>query len=111
MRKDVFFLASPECEGRGIDTKGIEKAADYVAEAFKAAGLKPAMKDGSYFQPFTVTTAAKLGEPVAATLTGPDGSRPRNSSSAPSSTRWGSAHRQGRRAASCSSATASPRRT
>ena len=56
MRKDVFFLASPECEGRGIDTKGIEKAADYVADAFKAAGLKPAMKDGSYFQPFTVTT-------------------------------------------------------
>ena len=53
MRKDIFFLASPECEGRGIDTKGIEKAADYVADSFKQAGLKPAMKDGSYFQPFT----------------------------------------------------------
>ena len=24
MRKDVFFLAGPECEGRGVDTKGIE---------------------------------------------------------------------------------------
>jgi Peptidase family M28/PDZ domain/PA domain len=73
MRKDVFFLASPECEGRGIDTKGINIAADYVADAFRAAGLKPAMKDGSYFQPFTVTMSAKLGEPVAATLTGPSG--------------------------------------
>jgi hypothetical protein len=73
MRKDIFFLASPECEGRGIDTKGINLAADYIADAFKAAGLRPAMKDGSYFQPFTVIFSAKLGEPVAATLTGPSG--------------------------------------
>jgi hypothetical protein len=68
MRKDVFFLASSECEGRGIDTKGIELAADYVAASFKESGLKPAMKDGSYFQPFTVTTSAKLGQPTTAKL-------------------------------------------
>ena len=73
MRKDIFFLASPECEGRGIDTKGIEKAADYIAETFKEAGLKPAMKDGSYFQPFTVADSIKLGKPTKATLSGPDG--------------------------------------
>jgi hypothetical protein len=71
MRKDIFFLASPECEGRGIDTKGIDKAADYIADAFKQAGLKPAMKDGSYFQPFTVTTSVKLAQPTKAALTGP----------------------------------------
>lgn len=75
MRKDIFFLASPECEGRGIDTKGIEKAADYVAETFKAAGLKPAAKDGSYFQPFTVTMSAKLGKPTAFALRGPGGAK------------------------------------
>ena len=72
MQKDVFFLASPECEGRGIDTKGIEKAADYVVDAFKAAGLKPAMKDGSYFQPFTrhhVRQARRADRRL--TLTGP----------------------------------------
>src|SRR5512139_3834827 len=73
MRKDVFFLASPECEGRGVDTKGIDKAADYVAEAFKKAGLKPAMKNGSYFQPFSFVASAKLGEPNRLTLTGPGG--------------------------------------
>ncbi|MDY3551247.1 M28 family peptidase [Gemmata sp. JC717] len=72
MRKDIFFLASPECEGRGIDTKGIEKAADYVAATFKAAGLKPAMKDGSYFQPFTVTMSAKLSKPTSLTIAGPN---------------------------------------
>jgi Peptidase family M28/PDZ domain/PA domain len=71
MRKDIFFLASPECEGRGIETKGIEKAADYVADAFKKAGLKPAMKDGSYFQPFNVVMESKLGNPTKLTLTGP----------------------------------------
>lgn len=72
MRKDVYFLASPECEGRGIDTKGIDKAADYIAEAYKKAGLKPAMKDGTYFQPFKVMMSAKLGKPTALTLTGPE---------------------------------------
>ena len=71
MRKDVFFLASPECEGRGIETKGIEQAADYIVASFKQSGLKPAMKDGSYFQPFTVTTAARLGKPTSASLSGP----------------------------------------
>lgn len=75
MRKDIFFLAGPECEGRGIDTKGIERAADYVADAFKAAGLKPAMTDGSYFQPFTVTMSAKLGKPTALALSGPGGAQ------------------------------------
>ncbi len=73
MRKDIFFLASPECEGRGVDTKGIEKAADYVAEQFAAAGLKPAGKNGSYFQPFTVTFSAKLGKSNKFVLTGPKG--------------------------------------
>lgn len=71
MRKDVFFLASPECEGRGIDTKGINRAADYIASAFKDAGVKGAMKDGSYFQPFTFVASAKLGQPTKVVLSGP----------------------------------------
>ncbi|MCI0701875.1 MAG: M28 family peptidase [Planctomycetia bacterium] len=71
MRKDVFFLASQECEGRGIETKGINLAADYIAESFKASGLKPAMANGSYFQPFTVTMSAKLGKPTSFALRGP----------------------------------------
>jgi hypothetical protein len=73
MRKDIFFLASPECEGRGVETKGIEKAADYIAEEFKQAGLKPAMKNGSYFQPFAITESVKLGAPNKVVLSGPSG--------------------------------------
>jgi hypothetical protein len=76
MRKDIFFLAGPECEGRGVDTKGILKAADYIAATFKQAGLKPAMKDGSYFQPFTLPDAlkdVKLVAPTKTILSGPSG--------------------------------------
>lgn len=72
MRKDIFFLASPECEGRGIETKGIDKAADYIADTFKESGLKPAMTDGSYFQPFTVPMSPELGKPTSLAFTGPD---------------------------------------
>lgn len=72
MRKDIFFLASQECEGRGVDTKGIDKAADHIVEVFKNAGLKPAMKDGTYFQPFKVVMSAKLGKPTSLELAGPN---------------------------------------
>jgi hypothetical protein len=72
MRKDVFFLASDDLEGRGIETKGIDKAADYIADTFQTAGLKPAMTNGSYFQPFTVTMSSTLGKPTSLSLTGPD---------------------------------------
>jgi len=73
LRKDLFFLAGPECEGRGIDTKGILKAADHIAASFKASGLRPAMPDGSYFQPFKVTLGAKLGSPNKLVFHGPKG--------------------------------------
>lgn len=71
MRRDITFLASPECEGRGPTTKGINLAADYIADQFKQAGLKPAGKDGSYFQPFAVYGATLDGTPKLV-LHGPD---------------------------------------
>jgi Zn-dependent M28 family amino/carboxypeptidase len=71
MRKDIFFLAGPECEGRGVGTKGVDKAADYIAESFQKAGLKPAMKDGSFFQPFPVRLGAELATPTSFALIGP----------------------------------------
>jgi Zn-dependent M28 family amino/carboxypeptidase len=63
MTKDIFYLAGPECEGRGIETEGIKKAGEYIANTFKEAGLKPAMKDGSYFQPFEIAGPTRLGTP------------------------------------------------
>src|SRR5262245_60520130 len=73
LRRDTNFLASDECDGRGGTTKGINRAADYLAVEFKKAGLKPAGADGSYFQPFTMTGSAKLGSPNSVVLHAPNG--------------------------------------
>jgi hypothetical protein len=59
--KDVTFLARDEMKGRGSGTPELEIAADYIAEQFRLAGLKPAGENGTYFQPFEVTTGAQLG--------------------------------------------------
>ena len=72
LKKDVFYLASDELEGRGPGTKGIEKAADYIADQFKKAGLKPGGVDGTFFQPFPYP-ANVLDEPARLTLKGPKG--------------------------------------
>ena len=73
MRKDITFLASDQCEGRGPGTKGIDLAAEHIAAAFAKAGLKPGGKDGSYYQPFTVSGGAELKQPNVLRLRGPLG--------------------------------------
>src|SRR5438105_8744160 len=61
LQADVAFLASDACEGRGPGTAGIDRAADHVAAAFRAAGLKGGMPDGSFFQPFVIKGNPELG--------------------------------------------------
>ncbi len=58
---DVTFLARDEMKGRGAGTPELEIAADYIAEQFRLAGLTPKGENGTYFQPFEVTTGAQLG--------------------------------------------------
>jgi hypothetical protein len=70
MKSDLTFLASAECEGRGPGTAGIDKAADHIAAEFKKAGLKGAMPDGSFFQPFEIKGPARLGKDLQVSLTG-----------------------------------------
>src|SRR5947209_11348061 len=72
LKKDVFCLASDECEGRGPTTKGLNKAADYIAAEFKKAGLKPGGPEDSYFQPFPLPAAVQ-DAPAVLTLHGPQG--------------------------------------
>ncbi|MBF8295205.1 MAG: hypothetical protein HW389_1750 [Bacteroidetes bacterium] len=50
MLKTVNYLASQELAGRAPGSAGILKAADYIVEKFKQAGLQPGADDGSYFQ-------------------------------------------------------------
>jgi hypothetical protein len=48
--KHVTYLASDALEGRNVGSQGYEKAAAYVAEQFRGAGLTPGASNG-YFQP------------------------------------------------------------
>lgn len=54
LRDHVAFLASPELAGRGLGSAGLDQAASYIVERFKAAGLAPCGDSGSYLQRFTV---------------------------------------------------------
>jgi hypothetical protein len=72
LKRDVTFLASDQCEGRGPTTKGLVLAGDYIAKEFNKAGLVPGGKDGSYFQPFAVA-GAKLEAPARMTVKSPAG--------------------------------------
>ena len=46
----IKTLASDEFEGRAPGSKGEELSIKYIADQFKAIGLKPGNPDGSYFQ-------------------------------------------------------------
>ena len=72
VKADLFYLAGEECEGRGLKTDGINKAAAHVAAAFKAAGLKSAVADGSYFQPFGIKESYLEAGPHKLAFAGPD---------------------------------------
>jgi hypothetical protein len=56
----VRYLASDELQGRGTGTPGAALAAEYIARQLEAAGCRPAGSDGSWFQPFEVTSGKKL---------------------------------------------------
>ncbi len=46
----IGFLSSPDLKGRGIGTPELDKAADYIAERFKDAGLVPGGDNGGWFE-------------------------------------------------------------
>ena len=58
--QDLNFLASDELEGRGLETNGNQRAAEYVRTALEQAGLKGGLPDKSWFQPFEVSLGQDL---------------------------------------------------
>jgi hypothetical protein len=50
MMETVKYLSSDKLKGREIGFPGIDKAADYIAEKFKQAGLMPGGDNGSYYR-------------------------------------------------------------
>ena len=53
MMAHISFLASDDLAGRDTPSPGLEKAARYLEEAFRAAGLQPAGDAGSFIQRWT----------------------------------------------------------
>ncbi|GBC77283.1 Aminopeptidase YwaD [bacterium HR08] len=53
IRAHVRFLASDDLRGRAAGTEGADRAARYIAEAFRRYGLKPVGDDGTFEQRFT----------------------------------------------------------
>ena len=52
LKKDVYFLASEDLQGRVTGSEGEQKAAKYIAERFEALGLPPLHQNGTYFSQF-----------------------------------------------------------
>lgn len=69
-QQHIDFLASDALEGRGVGTKGIEQAADYIASQFANLGLTPAGDSGGYFQTFPMVLKRKLTDATALTFSG-----------------------------------------
>jgi hypothetical protein len=67
----VKYLASDDLEGRGVGTKGLDRAAEFIAEQFAATGLNTSLIDGGPFQKFSMVVATEQGEPNRLTLLGP----------------------------------------
>ena len=61
----VTWLASPERAGRGLGTKEISEAAEYIRSSMESAGLVPGGDGGTWFQRFTVAEGPN-GAPVEA---------------------------------------------
>jgi len=55
------FLASDELEGRAAGSKGLEMAAQFIAEEFRQIGLDTTACGGTPFQSFTATIGTRLG--------------------------------------------------
>ena len=58
----IQFLASDDLRGRGNGSVGLERAADYIAAQFKAAGLQPGGPNGEWFQPFELSAGLSIGD-------------------------------------------------
>ena len=59
--KHVRFLASDDLKGRGNGSPELQRASEYIANQFRALGLKPAGDKGTWFENFQITTGTAYG--------------------------------------------------
>jgi hypothetical protein len=71
----TVMLSDDRMEGRDTGSAAYQRAADYVASRFKAAGLEPAGENGSYFQTVPMHETAVVPEGTRFTLLGANGTQ------------------------------------
>ena len=54
LKNDLYEFASAKFKGRSAGTLDELRAAGWLAERYRAIGIKPAGDDGTYFQYFTL---------------------------------------------------------
>jgi hypothetical protein len=59
--QDIKWLADPAREGRGVGTKGLVAAGEYIEAQFRALGLQPMGDNGGYRQGLEVVTRVESG--------------------------------------------------
>jgi hypothetical protein len=69
--EDVKALTAAEMDGRESGTAGAERAAAYIAEALRAAGVRPAGEGGSYHARFPVPSRVRPGDGNALAVVSP----------------------------------------
>ena len=72
----IKFLSSDEMKGRANGTPELERAAEYVAAQFRAAGLRPGGKDNTYFQSFELVAGLTVGRANGLSIESPSGKAP-----------------------------------
>ena len=60
---DIRWLADPAREGRGIGTKGLQEAGEFIEDSLQALGLQPVGDDGGYRQPSRSALASLSSRP------------------------------------------------
>src|SRR5574339_1154929 len=60
LRQWLTVISSDEFEGRATFSPGLDKAAHYIADRLKDAGVEPGGENGFYFQPVPVESVQSL---------------------------------------------------
>lgn len=74
LKSHLTVFAADSMEGRETGTRGLKKAADYLARQYKQMGLQPVGDNNSYFQKFKLN-ATKNDSVVFETFTGSGGQK------------------------------------
>ncbi|MGH7725406.1 MAG: M28 family peptidase [Candidatus Eiseniibacteriota bacterium] len=69
LQATVKTLSDTAWTGRGPGTPGLDRAAEYLARRFEAAGLRPGGDGGTFFQTFDINTGVELLEGENALVT------------------------------------------